>query len=272
MNPLSVVIITFNEEKNIERCLESVKDIADEIVVVDSGSVDKTEALCTAHGVRFFFRKFEGHIEQKNFALGLATNPLVLALDADEAVSLALKQEILAIKNECAFDGFFIRRLTNYCGSWIRHTDWYPDWKIRLWDKRKGVWGGVNPHDHVAMRSPCRIKYIKADILHYSYPSIHHHIAQLNYFTDIMAGESFKKGEKSSCAKIFINPFWKFCKSYVFRLGFLDGYHGFIIGAISAFATFIKYVKLREMTRTAGRALDTVCAANSEECHGAKDR
>ena len=250
MEPLSVVVITYNEEKNIDRCLESVKDIADEIVVVDSNSTDRTEALCKSYGVRFFSRDFEGHIEQKNFALSLAAYPYVLSLDADEAVSDALKKEILFLKTGWTHDAFFVRRLTNYCGSWIRHTDWYPDWKIRLWDRRKGLWGGSNPHDHVVMQPSCRINYIRADILHYSYPSIHQHLAQLNYFTDIMARESFKKGEKGSLAGIVFNPFWKFCKSYVFRLGFLDGRHGFIIGVISAFATFIKYAKLKELEKS----------------------
>ena len=147
MTPISVVIITFNEEKNIGRCLESVKNIADEIVVLDSFSTDKTEEICLQHGASFFQHPFDGHIEQKNRAITYATYPHILSLDADEVLSPELEQSIKAVKENWQADGYYFNRLTNYCGKWIRHCGWYPDRKLRLWDSRKGKWGGVNPHD-----------------------------------------------------------------------------------------------------------------------------
>ncbi len=248
---ISVVIITFNEEKNIGRCLESVQAIADEIVVVDSFSSDKTEEICKKFQVKFIQNEFLGHVEQKNFALDQAQNDWVLCLDADEALSDTLKKEILSIKNtQATADAYQMPRLTNYIGKWIRHTDWYPDRKIRFFDKRKARWAGINPHDCVRITNPkAKVLRLRGDILHYSYYSFHQHIAQFNKFTDIGAQEAFARGKKAPLLKIFINPIWKFVYSYFLRLGFLDGYKGFLVCAISAFATFSKYIKLRELHR-----------------------
>lgn len=139
---LSAVIITYNEEDNIERCLESLEKTADEILVVDSFSSDRTAEICKSKGVEFIQHSFEGHIEQKNYALSRASNDYVLSLDADEALSDKLIQSIRAAKQNWSTNGYSVNRLTNYCGKWIRHCGWYPDKKIRLWDKRKGTWGG----------------------------------------------------------------------------------------------------------------------------------
>src|ERR1035437_7666308 len=142
MPQISVVIITFNEEKNIERCILSVQDLADDIVVVDSFSTDRTEEICKSHGVRFIQNHFNGHIEQKNFAISKAHFPYILSLDADEQLSEELKKSIQQVKNNWDADGYYFNRLTNYCGQWIRHSSWYPASKLRLWDSRKGKWGG----------------------------------------------------------------------------------------------------------------------------------
>ena len=160
---LSVVIITFNEEKNIARCLESVKDIADEIVVVDSFSKDKTEEICRGYGVKFIEHKFEGHIEQKNYASSQATYQHVLSLDADEALSDELKESIIKVKNDWNGYGYSMNRLTNYCGKWIHHCGWYPDTKIRLMDKSKGKWDGDNPHDQFIMQDNAEAIQLKGD-------------------------------------------------------------------------------------------------------------
>ena len=144
---ISAVIIAFNEEKNIERCILSLKNVVDEIVVVDSFSKDKTKEICLAHNVVFIEHSFKGHIEQKNWAYTQASNNYVLSLDADEALSDELKNSILAIKNNWKNDGYAFNRLTSYCGKWIKHCGWYPDIKLRLWDRRKGTWKGINPHD-----------------------------------------------------------------------------------------------------------------------------
>ena len=149
--PLSAVIITKNEEKNIARCLDSLSNIADEIVVVDSYSTDKTEEICLNYNVRFIKHHFEGHIEQKNYALSQTTYQHVISLDADEALDEVMQNSILEVKKEWSFDGYSMNRLTNYCGKWIWYGNWYPDTKLRLWDKSKGQWGGLNPHDKFMM-------------------------------------------------------------------------------------------------------------------------
>ncbi|MTI29248.1 glycosyltransferase family 2 protein, partial [Cytophagales bacterium RKSG123] len=152
MKKISAVIITYNEEKNIQRCLESLKGVVDEIVVVDSLSTDNTKKICEKFDVHFIENPFEGHIEQKNYAMGCARNDYVLSLDADEALSPKLKESILKVKENWTADFYSFNRLNNYCGQWIRHSGWYPDKKIRLWDRRKGKWGGKNPHDNVVMK------------------------------------------------------------------------------------------------------------------------
>lgn len=247
MIPISVVIITFNEESNIERCIQSVLGIADEIVVLDSLSTDRTKEICLKYPVKFYEQPFLGYIEQKNRALEYSGYPHVLSLDADEALSDELKSSILSVKENWQADGYYFNRLTNYCGHWIKHTDWYPDRKLRLFDKRKGQWTGINPHDRYELEPGSTEKYLKGDLLHYSFPSINHHLDVVKKFTSITARESFEKGKRFSWFSLLFNPVWKFIKSYFFRKGFLDGFYGFVVCMISAHATFIKYVKMKEL-------------------------
>ncbi len=247
MIKLSVVIITRNEEKNIGRCLDSVKDIADDIVVIDSFSTDTTEEICKSKGARFFQHAFEGHIEQKNYAVTKTEYPTVLSLDADEALDEELKKNILATKANWQYDGYEMNRLTNYCGSWIRHCGWYPDTKLRLFDKRKGKWGGTNPHDKFEVEQGSTIGKLQGDILHYSYYTIEDHYKQIEYFTTINAKASFDKGKKAPVWKLWIAPIVKFIKDYFVRLGFLDGQAGWQICRLSAWATYVKYKKLRAL-------------------------
>ncbi|MEO6884160.1 MAG: glycosyltransferase family 2 protein [Bacteroidia bacterium] len=243
---LSVVIIAFNEEINIERCLSSVKDIADDIVVVDSFSTDKTEEICSKYEARFISHKFDGHIEQKNWAITQALYPHILSLDADEALDENLKKNISDAKKNWQFDGYEMNRLTNYCGKWIRHCGWYPDKKMRLWDSRKGKWGGTNPHDKYEMENKnSRLGFLQGDILHYSFYTIEDHIKQINYFSDIASKALYIKGNKANFTTIYFNPIAKFISSYFIRLGFLDGYYGFVISKISAKHTYLKYKKLQ---------------------------
>lgn len=247
MTPISVVIITFNEEKNIARCLDSVRDVADDIVIVDSFSTDRTEAICKEKGVRFVQHKFEGHIQQKNWAITQAKYPHVLSLDADEALDDKLRQSILAAKKDLTCDGYTMNRLTNYCGQWIRHCGWYPDTKLRLWDSRKGRWGGINPHDKYEMDEDAKICHLEGDILHYSYYTLDDHYKQVSYFTDIASKALYERGKKAGIAKLVFSPAVKFIRDYVIKLGFLDGHNGYLISRISAYATYLKYKKLREL-------------------------
>ena len=252
MVQLSVVIITFNEEKNIARCLDSVKEIADEIIVLDSFSIDKTEQICKEKGARFFQHKFDGHIEQKNRAVTFAKFPHILSLDADEALSDKLKKSIQDVKNNFLKDGYYMNRLTNYCGKWIFHCGWYPDKKLRLWDSRKGKWTGINPHDRYEMFDKDKSTgFLKGDILHYSYFTIDDHYKQVGYFTEIAAEAFFKEKKTASLLKMYISPVLKFFRAYFIQLGFLDGRAGFIISRISAYAAFLKYKKLRTLQKNA---------------------
>jgi len=250
-NKLSVVIITKNEEENIGNCLKSIKEIADEIVVVDSFSNDNTEKICQTFQVVFIQNKFEGHIQQKNFALDQASYDYVLSLDADEMLSSDLRNAISEIKNQYLHDAYEFNRLTNYCGKWIHHSGWYPDRKIRLWNKNKGRWGGINPHDKVIMNEDATVKRIKKDILHYSIKSIDQHLQVINTFSTIAAKEKFRMNKKPSFYKMHLNPSWKFVKRYFFNLGFLDGYSGYLICRLSAFSTFLKYAKLKQLHKEA---------------------
>lgn len=244
---LSVVIITFNEEKNIARCLDSVATVADDIVVVDSFSTDKTKQICIEKKVRFVEHQFDGHIEQKNWAITQAKYQYVLSLDADEALTKELQVAIKEVKSNWKHDSYSFNRLTNYCGQWIKHCGWYPDKKLRLWDATKGKWGGENPHDKVIMDPKTTTQHINLDILHYSYYTLQDHYKQVDYFTDINSKAAFDNGVTSSGFKIFYKSTFKFFRDYVLNLGFLDGKAGFLISKISAQATAMKYRKLRAL-------------------------
>lgn len=243
MIQLSVVIITFNEQHNIGRCLDSVASIADEIVVIDSFSTDGTEEICKQYGAVFSRHPFEGHVQQKNYAIGQASFPYILSLDADEALSPELKQSIQQVKEDWEYDGYSFNRRSNYCGRFIRHGSWYPDKKVRLIKADKGKWGGTNPHDMLIMDHNTRTRHITGDLLHYTYNTIQEHIQQANYFSGIAAREAFEKGKKATLPKIIFNPFWRFLRDYFFRRGFMDGVHGFTIAVISSHETFLKYIK-----------------------------
>jgi glycosyltransferase involved in cell wall biosynthesis len=247
MQKLSVVIITLNEERNIERCIQSVRDIADEIVVVDSFSTDKTEAICLQYGARFIQHQFEGYIEQKNFALSQTSFQYVLSLDADEALSEELSTSILKAKSGFTADGYSMNRLTNYIGTWIHHCGWYPDTKLRLFNRDKGKWGGINPHDEFRFDGLATTEKLKGDILHYSYHSLEDHYRQIEHFTDIASRAYFDKGKKAPLLKLIFSPVVRFIRDYFFLLGFLDGKAGLRICYLSAGATFKKYRKLRKI-------------------------
>ncbi len=243
---ISVAIITYNEERNIQRCLESVQQIAEEIVIVDSYSTDQTENISKSFKVRFLKHKFEGHIQQKNIALQQCRNEWVLSLDADEALSDTLIESLLVWKNsQPSKNAYSFHRLTNYCGKWVHHCGWYPDEKIRLVRKGKAVWGGVNPHDKLIVDFPVGKLY--GDILHYSYYTKDDHLKQIEYFGKIAAKEMYKMRKKKSPFVIYLKTIAQFFKSFFIKRGFLDGKTGLQISYLSAFATYRKYSLLRQL-------------------------
>jgi glycosyltransferase involved in cell wall biosynthesis len=250
---LSVTIITYNEEKNIQACIESVLDVADEIIVVDSYSQDRTAELCRSYSqVIFIENPFPGHVEQKNFAISKSQFDYILSLDADERLSDNLKAEILQWKetDDSKVDAFNMPRLNNYCGKWIKHSGWYPDRKIRLWNKNKGKWGGNNPHDKVILSQNSSIKKLKGQILHYTYQNTKQHDDQIEKFTSIAAEQSFKKNKMVIVLlHLILYPLYSFLKVYFFKLGFLDGYYGLIISLKHSRYKYLKYLKLYKLKK-----------------------
>jgi glycosyltransferase involved in cell wall biosynthesis len=248
---LSVVIITFNEERNIGRCIDAVRSIADDVVVVDSFSTDRTEEICREKGVRFISHVFEGHIEQKNWSITQAKFPHILSLDADEAPDEVLCRSILEVKKNWTHDGYTMNRLTNYCGQWIRHCGWYPDTKLRLWDSRKGAWGGINPHDKYELHEVgATEKKLTGDILHYSYYSVEEHYKQADKFSTIAAKALHAQGKKAGFWVPVLKATAKFIRNYFLKTGFLDGRYGWIICRITAYETWQKYTKLRQFHKS----------------------
>lgn len=248
MEKLSVVIITFNEEKNIEKCLMSVKSIADEILVIDSLSTDATPEICKRHNVHFVSQKWLGYSEQKNYANELAENNYILSIDADEVVSDELAKSI----NEEKAKGFpskayDFNRLTFFCGHPIKHCGWYPDYRVRMWRRDLAQWKG-KIHELLKFDTPTPITRLKGDLLHYSFHSIEQHEAQVNKFSTISAQAKFEKGKTTTMLNVWFAPKWKFFKAYVLQLGFLDGKYGYVVCKNSSHAVFLKYMKLYQMT------------------------
>lgn len=249
---ISAVIITFNEERNIGRCLDSLAGVADEVVVVDSFSTDRTAQICRKKGARFIQHAFDGHIEQKNFALSQAQFPHVLSLDADEALSNALRQSILAVKSSWRCEAYAMNRLTNYCGQWIWHSGWYPDRKVRLFDRRLGHWGGLNPHDKVEMDAGSTVGFLSGDLLHYSYYTVEEHYIRARKYAEIAAKAMQARGKRGSWFRVLFSPAFKFIRNYLFRLGCLDGRAGWTICRIAALETYWKYrdlIRLENATK-----------------------
>lgn len=249
MIALSAVIITYNEERNIERCIQSLVGVADEIVVVDSFSKDATEAICKKYGVRFIPHVFEGHIQQKNYAIDQASHEWILSLDADEALTDELKASILQIKKDPKHKGYRFNRLTYYCGHWVKYCGWYPDTKVRLVHKAHARWTGVNPHDRLDMTDGSETGHLSGDLLHYSYYTRQDHLKQIDYFSAIASKELHQRGKKSSWPLIIIKVIAQFVKSFILKTGFFDGATGFTISRLSAFATYKKYHNLLLLQR-----------------------
>lgn len=245
MTKLSVTVITFNEEKHIDRCLQSVRGVAEEIIVVDSLSTDRTKEICLSHGVVFIEQPFLGYIEQKNFALSKASHRHVLSLDADEALSPQLTASILKEKEKgFPAEGYTMNRFNFYCGRWIRHGTYYPDRKLRLVELGKGKWGGQNPHDKIIMQEGSVVHHLNGDLLHYTYQTVEQHWRQMERFSTIGAKALYDKGKHPSRMKLIINPAWAFIKGYIIKLGFLDGREGYRIALFTAKQSYLKYAKL----------------------------
>ncbi len=243
MPKLSVVIITLNEERNIGRCIESALPVADEILVVDSFSTDRTEEIVRSYGARFIQHEFVDYMDQHEFADRNATHDHILTLDADEELSGQLVSSIQTVKKYWKCDAYFLNRMTNYCGKWIKHSGWYPDKKLRLYDRNKGKWVGRKVHERFTLIEGATTGHLKGDLLHYSFYTIEDHILQANKFSTLSAQALAEQGKRIPKYFLIMKPAMKFFRNYVLKLGFMDGIYGFIICRITAMETFQKYVK-----------------------------
>jgi glycosyltransferase involved in cell wall biosynthesis len=253
MHPLSIVIITFNEEQNIRRCIESVEKVADEIIVLDSFSTDKTAEIARSLGAIVHTEKFKGYIGQKNYAMELASHNYILSLDGDEALDDKLINSILEAKKTFSSRAYSINRCTSYCGHFIRHGLWYPDRKVRLFDRRIAQWDGLNPHDKIVLQPGFKAASLVGDILHYSYNIPDDLIWQNNRLSSIAAASLYATGRRSNWFKILLRPVWAFVNGYFFRLGLLDGADGFTIAVNTSHQVFLKYSKLYRLQRGKNR-------------------
>ena len=249
MEKLSATVITCNEEENIGACIESLWLVADEIIVLDCYSTDRTIEIAREKGAIVKQGVFSGYIEQKNKAVALTHYNYVLSLDADEVLSKELAASILEEKKYFKRCGYFMNRYNNYCGQFIKHGLWYPNQKLRLFDKRTGCWGGMNPHDKVMIRGNNVTGFLKGDIIHYAYNSIGDHVKRNDEISTIAAVSLFESGRNVHWSKILLSPAWSFFHGYILRLGFLDGYYGLIIATQTASQSYLKYKKLRRLQK-----------------------
>lgn len=243
--PISVSIITVNEEANLARCLDSVADLASEIVVIDSGSTDNTRAIAESFGAIFEFNPWPGHVEQKNVAMRKCRQPWVLSLDADEALSEELRNALIDLFDNQTHpaDGYWINRRTFYLGDWIWHA-WYPEWRLRLIRRELGHWTGENPHDHLT--APESTGKLSGDLLHYSYKNLEEHLLRTIQYARIGARAQIKNGKKFRWYKLAFSPWLRFLKSLFVRHAWRDGWRGWIIAFSSMLACFAKYAFLLE--------------------------
>ena len=255
--PLSISIIALNEEANLGRCLESVRGLAEEIVVVDAGSKDRTREIAEQFGARVVQQDWLGHRDQKNVALGHCTQPWVLAIDCDEELSPELRGSIEAFLTNPAQKnlGAWCNRKVWFLGRWITHGDWYPDRKLRLFLREKSRWSGSPEHDYIELEGPT--VRLAGDLHHYSFPNINRYVEKINVFADVFLKRQKAEGKRWSLWANVTRPLWRFFRGYVIRRGFLDGFPGLWIAVATGFFAFVRYSrKYEDEVSVAEKAVD----------------
>lgn len=248
---ISATVRTFNEEKNLRECLESLS-WADEIIVVDSESTDNTAAIAREFTDHVIIQKWLGHIGQSQFATDQAANVWVLHVDADERISPALRDEIQGLDLDASpYDAYEMPRLHFFMQQWIRHSAWYPDYKIRLFRKDRCKWGGYAPHDEVKVKG--RKAQLKGDLIHHIYLDIAHFAATKNHYSSLTAADHYKNGRRARIIDFTLRPLYAFLYRYFVRLGIADGIAGFTISVMEAHGVFMKYIKLYEIQNRLSR-------------------
>lgn len=248
MNTLSVTVITLNEAANIEACLASVA-WADDILVVDSGSTDDTVERARRAGARVEVREWPGYAAQKNWAAEQARADWILSIDADERVTPELAREIREVLQAPMVAGYRIPRVTWHLGRWMRTTDWYPDYQLRLYDRRRARWASKRVHESVQADGP--VGQLSHELQHFAYRDLSHHHATMDRYTTLAAQEMFEHGRSAGLVDLVVHPAAAFLRNYVLRRGCLDGSAGFIISAMNAYYVFLKFAKLRALRVTA---------------------
>ncbi|MCH2229476.1 MAG: glycosyltransferase family 2 protein [Crocinitomicaceae bacterium] len=248
---LSATIITLNEERNIERCILSLKNVADEIIVLDSNSTDRTKEICLAHNVKFVKRDWEGYAASKNYLNSLANYDYILSIDADEAVDKELERAILKIKKESNPHLYSVNRMTNYCGKWIKYSGWYPDTKTRIFPKQECYWDGEFVHEELVYPEGSNIILLDGHLSHYSYYSFKEHRERADKYSTLTAQKMNKSGKKAGPLKPFLSGLARFVSMYFIKAGFLDGFMGLKIAQISAQSNVFKYKELRRLNKKA---------------------
>ncbi len=248
---LSACIIAMNEEDRIGDCLASLA-FCDEVVVVDSHSSDRTRELAAGAGAKVIERDWPGHVAQKEFAIRAAEFDWVLCVDADERISPELRAEIEALRSRGFPDrsGWTMPRLCSYLGRWIRHGNWYPDRQLRLFDRRRGRWGGNDPHDKVELEGD--VGRLAGDLIHHPYRNFSDHLRTIDVYTTTMAQGMYDRGKRTGIFSIVFNPTWKFLRFYVLKMSFLDGWRGLLLAYLAAHYTRLKYAKLLVLQRAGG--------------------
>ena len=248
--PISISIISLNEEANLRRCLASVAGIATEIVIVDSGSTDRTAEIAAEFGARFVHQPWLGYTAQKNHCLSLCAQPWVLALDCDEELTPELRasiQRFFEQRDDQRYDGAWMSRLVWFMGRWIRHGDWYPDRKVRLFRREKSHWaadGGGQVHERLEVDGACTT--LQGDLLHYSFRNIEHYLVKHVQYSRVFLQTQQAKGKRWSLLHTLFRPWWRFTRAYVLKRGFLDGFPGFWVALNTAFFTFDRYSRVYE--------------------------
>lgn len=250
---ISATIITLNEEKNIGRCIESLLPVADEIIVLDSFSTDRTQAICERLNVKFYQRKWAGYTASKNYLNSKAKFDYILSIDADEELDKELQKSILELKTEANPQLYSMNRLTNYCGKWIKHSGWYPDIKLRLFPKNGCQWEGEFVHEELSYPKDLKIIQLDGHLNHYSYYDFKDHRSRADKYSVLTAQKMYSKGKKSSFFKPYLSAIGRFISMYFIKLGFLDGKMGFKIAQISAKSNVLKYKELRRLNRENNR-------------------
>ena len=244
MHKISAVIITFNEEKKIATCLASLLGVVDEILVMDSFSTDKTPAICKQYGVKLYQQNWRGYGFQKNDAVEKASNDYILSLDADESLSPTLQRSIIDAKKDGLSGVYQMNRLNNFYGYNLHYGNAYPDTMKRLYNRTEAKWSQRAVHETLDIAEGTTIRKLAGNLLHRSKDTLEDHIAGINTYSSLSAKVYFESGKKAAGFKLVVSPLFTFIKGYIFRLGFLDGYAGFMMAKINAHEVFLKYSKL----------------------------